>query len=132
MFDPEADLTAIWRVLSNDKPLLDLLGYTSGSKTNYIWKGDQAPQATGKRLCFYHAPSRQSHNDLCSIEVIQFDAHVPLMNAVDARNIQKRVAELIKKHEFNGHKLYFMGQLPLPSATGYTCVATRYRYPIVV
>lgn len=133
MFDPEADLTAIWHVLSKDQKLLDLLGYTSGPISTVIYKGDESPYEVEKRLCFYHVPSRSTVNELCSIEVVQFDAHVPFNSVADARRIQKRIVEIVSRNVFNGHKFYFMGQLGnLPTAENYTCIGSRYRYTIVV
>ncbi len=135
MFDPEADLLAIWRILSADDELLNLLGYVSGKPlAEFVWKGDQFPKALGGRLlCFYHAPSRTSANELVTQEVIQFDAYAPIANPDVPRKVIARVVEIVKKHRFNGHKLYFSGQLgQLPAPSGYTCAAVRFVYPVVI
>lgn len=135
MFDPDGDLSAIWSKLAGDSTLLGLLGWTTGkNKADFVWKGNRPPsEGSQKKVCFYFAPSRASVNDLCSIEVVQFDAYAPNTKPQDVYAIQKRIRELVHMQDINGRQMWFAGQQgDMPAPSGYVCLSVRYRYPIVV
>ena len=135
MFDPDGDMGVLYTLLSSDTTLMNLLGWTSGSKVGFIWKATKNPTLKGKdsTLCFYPAPSRLSTNPLTSEEIVQFDCHSPSISPQIAYQIQKRIKTLLHMKPVNGRRMWWAGiQGDLPTATGYVCLGVRYRYSIVI
>lgn len=133
MFDPDADISAIWDVLANDTEILSLVGWDSKKpKSELIYKGNEIPsKLDSNRICLYFAPSRRTRNQIVSEEVIQIDCHSPKPEIT--RKMVKRVNDLINRKTLNGRHLWFSGQLgDLTTAKGYSCAGVRFRYSTVV
>ena len=133
MFDPDADISAIWEVLANDTKILSLVEWVNGKpKSELIYKGNEIPsKLDSNRICLYFAPSRRTRNQIVSEEVIQIDCHSPRPETT--RQMVKRVAELVNRETLNGRQLWFAGQLgDLTTAKGYSCAGVRFRYSTVV
>jgi len=141
VYDPSGDANAFYQVLTDDTELMTLLGWTSGGKMPYVWKGMKYPDdivdsngaAKTRRICFYFAPSRAAPNPLTSIEVVQFVAFVPIEKPDVAYQIQARIKTLLHMKTVNGRYLEWGGQQgQIPAPKGFFGLGVRYRYSIVI
>lgn len=138
MFDPEKDLASVQNVFLNDTEILDLMSLNTETpleKAKHIIKRSQYGDLSGgeKRLCIFFVPSRLTRNEAFLEEVIQVDCHVPISQDYIAHRIQKRVKELLHKKKFNNRYLKYEGQLgELPTANGFFCVGSRFKFYRVI
>jgi len=80
-----------------------------------------------KRLCLYFRPSRRTGNRIVIEEILQVDCHVPASEDYKARQIIRRVKELLYNKEMGGRIYEFEGQLgELPTAEGFYCAGARF------
>lgn len=131
-FDPENDLTQVWRLLSGDAAILEAFGLTGATPleiAKHIIKRSQWDDLTTseKRLCIYFRPSRSTRNEITTEEVLQIDCHVPAKQDYLAYRVQGRVRRILHNYETSGKRFLFDGQLgELPSMHGFICVGSRY------
>lgn len=134
MFDPDGDLTQVWKLLKDDATILSLLDLTDQSAleiARHIIKRSQWDDLAGneKRLCIYFRPARRARLDIMTAEVLQIDCHVPAKQDYIAYRVQKQVKKLLHNYEGSGRIFYFDGQLgELPSMPGFFCAGTRYNF----
>ena len=135
LFDPDNDITNVWKRLKNDSALLTLLGLTTEKSdleiAKHIIKRSQWDDLAGteKRVCVYFRPSRRAGLDIVTEEVLQIDCHVPAKQDYVAYQVQKQIRSLLHNYEVSGRIFYFDGQLgELPSMPGFFCAGSRYRF----
>ena len=137
MFDPTADLKAIFKILQADSTLLTLLGWVSGDKGKYIQPQKYSTQTLANKILFFtFMPFQSTRNDLCTRAVLQVEAHVPnqtTSSVYGAWDILKRVRQLLHQETVNGHEfMWFPGEGQVLSAKDWIGVSNRYRYTLVI
>lgn len=134
MYNPEADLTAIWKIVSKDVEvltLLDLAFKTNVEISNRIIRRSRWNNlATNeKRLCIYPRPSRPTRNDILFEEIIEIDCHVPAIDDYKAMKVIGRVVDILNNQRINGRYLQCEGSLgELPTMDGFYCYGVRFGY----
>lgn len=134
MYNPEADLTAIWKIVSKDAEvlsMLDLLNSTSAEISKRIIRRSQWNDlATNeKRLCIYPRPTLPTRNDEVFEEIIEIDCHVPASDDYKAMRIIGKVTNLLNNQRINGRYIKSKGSLgELPTVSGLYCYGVRFGY----
>lgn len=135
MFNPAANLHAIWRVLANDAEILRLLELENAPPAEVRKRITQRmdwydiPQGH-RRLNIFYVPSRRARVDIMSQEMVEINCHTPIDASHDAWEVLGRAVKLLNGRLFNGiHKLHFEGQLgELPTTSGYFCAGARFSW----
>jgi hypothetical protein len=138
MFDPEKVLTTVWKRLSNDTELLNLLGIAvndNAAKARQILRTSKYEDLAGsiRRLNIFFRPSRKTNNILVSEQVLEIDCHVPYDEFYMAYRILKRVNALVHKFQSDGWIFYYDSMLgELATAPNFFCASMRFSFYEVV
>ncbi len=134
MYDPNADLVAIQKMIIADAKILGLLDLTGNTPVEIakriIRQSRFSDLATSeKRLCIYPLPSRSVRNESLLEEVIEIDCHVPAAESYKAAQVIGRVVDILKVSMISGRYLAFKGLLgELPTMTGFYCMGGKFNY----
>lgn len=137
MYDPTADLKAVYTILQGNSTLLTALEWVSGDKGKFIQPQKYPGQTLKNKIVFFtFMPYQSTRNDLCTRAVLQVEAHVPnstTSSVYGAWDILKQVRVLLHKKTINGHEfMWIPAEGQVLSATGYIGVSNRYRYTIAI
>jgi len=134
MFDPEMDLSWLWKTVRNNADVLAAMGLTSASDLTIAKRIIKTSDYSGlanneRRMCIFFLPSRPALNNLVTPEMIQIDCHVPKTEPMIAYRVIKTVHKALHEKMVNGRQILSAGQLgELATAPGYFCAGMRFKY----